>query len=100
MRKFYWGDQRPMKEYKKDVVLSLTKFFLVNTGDEIIKLKKGMNKTDVIKVLGEPQSINQGIGPNNQKLLFKLTGNNLKHIWYSILFKENLLEWSAKVNGK
>lgn len=86
-----------MREYKKQVLLSPSNFFLIQKGSERIRIRKGMTKEEVKNVLGEPFSINKGSNPNNLKFLFKFSGNGFIGECYELLFREDFLEWSVKI---
>ena len=86
-----------MKEYKKQVILSPSNFYLVKKGAEMIRLRKGMTKMQVKDVLDEPSSVNKGTNPKNLKFLFKFSEKGLPGESYEILFREDFLEWAIKI---
>lgn len=97
MKKYWPEGPELMKEYKKAVIVSPSNFYLIQKGTEMIRLRRGMTKTEVKNVLGEPSSINKGNNPKNLKFLFKFSENGLPGETYEILFREDFLEWSIKI---
>lgn len=96
MKKSWQEGQKFMKEYKKQVILSPSSFFLVKKGTEMIRLRKGMTKAEVTDILGDPFSVNSGNNPKNLKFLFKFSENSVGDS-YELLFREDFLEWSVKI---
>jgi hypothetical protein len=86
-----------MKEYKNPTVMPGSKYFLILKGTEMIKLRLGMTQSEVIEVLGEPYFVNEGSNPKNQKLIFKMNGENK---WYEALFTNNFLTRALKIDRR
>jgi len=85
-----------MSTDKKNDSHALNNFFLLHKDHELIKLKKGTHKEDVIKMFGEPYKITEGNNPRNKKHLFKISNGTSKDNCYEMLFLDDYLEWALK----
>lgn len=66
-------------------------------GEEVL-LKKGMNRAEVIALLGKPCKVEQCRNENNEKLIFKINSNSLACSRYAVLFIQQALFYVAKIN--
>jgi len=60
-------------------------------GGEIIRLKRGMAKKEVLNLLGQPVKTEKCNNIFNEKLVFKLTSRHLTARSYTILFTREQL---------
>lgn len=60
-------------------------------GGEIIRLKRGMTKTQVLSILGQPAKTESCKNISNEKLVFKLASRHLATRSYTILFTREQL---------
>lgn len=77
---------------------NFSKQFLIHMMGDLVRLKTGMSKDDVISILGQPAKIETCKGLSNEKLIFKINSGRPKHISYSVLFTEEELVYVAKLN--
>jgi hypothetical protein len=72
--------------------------FLVMRDGELLKLKKGMTKQEVILILGVPLRVEDCKSTANEKLIFKINNGNPTPVSYSALFTMEELVYVAKLN--
>jgi hypothetical protein len=83
---------------KRNNLSNFSKEFLIIFNGDFIRLKKGMNKQEVMKILGEPFKIENCSSEINEKLLFKITKSHFSSVTYSVLFTGDELVYAAKTN--
>lgn len=71
-------------------------FIITLKGGETTVLKKGMKRSEVIKLLGEPSLNKPCRSPHNEKLVFKAGSSNLEHHSYLVFFIRQQLEYVIK----
>lgn len=67
--------------------------YYVFKGFQLISLSKGMEKSEVKKLLGKDYFIETCSFPHNEKWVYRFLPNNEI---YKILFSNNYLVWAAK----
>jgi len=72
--------------------------YVINVGGEIVRLKKGMSKLEVISILGDPQNIETCKNESNEKLTYKISSLRLAIAFYTLLFIREELAYVAKLN--
>ena len=72
--------------------------FVINLMGELVRLQKGMSKSDVTAILGDPIKIELCSNPLNEKLVFKINSGKPISSRYSLLFTDKLLVYVAKLN--
>jgi hypothetical protein len=77
---------------------NFAKDYLINFKGDLVRLKKGMSKHDVIAIIGEPLRIENCKSKLNEKLIFKVNNSQTISILYSVLFIEEELVYAAKLN--
>lgn len=65
---------------------------------DLIRLKTGMSKNDVVSILGQPIKTENCKGLLNEKLIFKINCGQPKLVSYSALFTDQELVYVAKLN--
>ncbi len=78
----------------------MSKKYLVNNNGNIIRLEKEMRMEEVLDLLGNPTSNNNGAGTANQKLIYSFNNGRGAMIDYSILFTNDLLVYAARLSAK
>jgi hypothetical protein len=76
--------------------LSPEKFFLVLNAGEIIKMKRGFNKEEVIQLLGEPNETRKVLSPGSFRLVYAFKEAGMRTNIYEMLFREHMLETVIK----
>ena len=66
-------------------------FTIYVNGGEIIRLKRGMTKTEVLAILGQPAKTQNCKNISNEKLVFKLSSRHLAVRSYTVLFTRERL---------
>lgn len=87
----------PLKK-RHDNTTSFSNGYVINIMGELIRFQKGMSKSEVTSILGEPIKIEACSNPINEKFVFKINTGQLISIRYSILFTNELLVYVAKLN--
>lgn len=87
----------PLKK-KKNSIASVSNEYVINIMGELMRLKKGMSKEDVMSILGEPVKIESCTNPVNEKLVFKINNGKPVSTRYSVLFTNEQLVYVAKLN--
>lgn len=64
---------------------------------ELVRLQKGMSKSDVTSVLGEPFKIEPCENTQNEKFVFKINSGRPVSARYSALFFNETLVYIAKL---
>lgn len=82
---------------KKDSISKLADGFVLNIGKDLKRFEKGMSKNEVLKILGEPLSIEKGSSVINEKMTFKICINDFVSSYYTVLFTNNALVYIAKI---
>lgn len=83
---------------KKNSIANLSKEFLINYGDHLVRLKQGMIKEKVFEILGNPIRSEECKNPVNEKLVFKIPYGRSLSVSYSILFLDQHLNYVIKLN--
>jgi len=63
--------------------------YLVELNGDLIRLKKGISKGELISILGEPYKIEDCKNPMNEKLIFRI--NNGRSFYSALVTKEKLV---------
>lgn len=82
---------------KKDSISKLADGFVLNIGKDLKRFEKGMSKNEVLKILGDPLSIEKGSSVINEKMTFKICINDFVSSYYTVLFTNNALVYIAKI---
>jgi hypothetical protein len=69
----------------------MSDFSIYVNGGGIIRLKRGMSKTEVLAILGQPSKTENCKNMSNEKLVFKLASRHLAARSYTILFTRERL---------
>jgi hypothetical protein len=65
-------------------------------GGEVVRLKKGMTRKEVISILGNPVKTENGKSKSNEKLIFRISISESKSGSYTVLFTREELVYIAK----
>lgn len=66
-------------------------------GGEVVRLKKGMTKQEVISILGAPLKIESCKNKSNEKWIFKIATYHVINASYTLLFTREALVYAAKL---
>ncbi len=76
---------------------NFSKEYLITYKGDLIRLKKGMSKPDVISMIGKPLRVENCKSNVNEKLIFKVNSGHPVSVLYSVLFTEEELVYVAKL---
>lgn len=83
---------------RPDNVTRASNGFVLNIMGDLKRFEKGMSKSLVLEILGDPLKVEECSGNLNEKMIFKIYSNDFLSTRYSILFTNGVLVYIAKLN--